>query len=191
MQAGAGVGGDAGEELAGRAAGRLDRRDDQHLVAGEVSSVRYWWQIAVSKRSGRGDGLDGAAAVGAGDVSGDGLRVGGDRATAGEQGVGRRDAEARPLAQIGLRETALPCRTDRQRAARAGTGSRRGLVPSPGCRSSSPPGIGGVARNGGLRRAAADGAAGRGGVAGPAECLPCSKASPCVGGDCAKAAGRR
>ncbi|HPQ97379.1 MAG TPA: MFS transporter, partial [Thiolinea sp.] len=29
------VGGDAGEELTSRAAGRLDRRDDQHLVAGD------------------------------------------------------------------------------------------------------------------------------------------------------------
>src|SRR5690606_4279163 len=93
---GAGVGGDAGEELTGRAAGRLDRRDDQHLVAGDGLQRAVLVADRRLETVGRGDGLDGAPAVGAGDVSGDGLRVGGDRATASEQRIGRRDAEARP-----------------------------------------------------------------------------------------------
>src|SRR5690606_5931897 len=73
---GAGVGGDAGEELARGAAWRLDRRDDQHLVAGEGLQRAVLVADRRLETVGRGDGLDGAAAVGAGDVSGDGLRVG-------------------------------------------------------------------------------------------------------------------
>ena len=55
--------------------------------------------------------------------------------------------------------------------ARAGTGSCRGLGPQPrAAEVAGLRGIGGVVRNGGLRGAAADGAAGRG-VACSAECL--------------------
>src|SRR5690606_20516484 len=88
------------------------------------------------------------------------------------QRIGRRDAEARPLARIGLRE--LHCRAGGiggGGAARAGTGSRRSLGAEPrAAEVARLRGIGRVVRNGGLRGAAADRAAGRG-VAGPAECL--------------------
>ena len=108
MQAGR-VGGDAGEELARGAAGRLDRRDDQHLVAGEGLQRAVLVADRRLETVGRGDGLDGAAAAGAGDVSGDGLRVGGDRATAGEQGsVGAMLKVGRWLGLVC--ENCTPCR---------------------------------------------------------------------------------
>ena len=104
MQAGQGSAVHAGEELTGQQPGVWIGVTISTLS--QVSGLQRAVLVADRRLEdvGRGDGLDGAAAVGAGDVSGDGLRVGGDRATAGEQGIGRRDAEARPLARIGLRE---------------------------------------------------------------------------------------
>jgi hypothetical protein len=137
----AGVRGHAREELTRRAAGRLDGRDDQDLVAARVlhGPVLMADQRLEDVRA--CDCLHGAAAVGACEIARDRLRVGGDGPGAREQRVACGDAVVRAPRRIRLREidriAALlgkraPC------AGSAGAGADIALriaYPVPDCRS--------------------------------------------------------